>query len=204
MDAIRDASIGSCLAVPEFQFKKKRVQFLRLLLSGSPGISGVSTDQTRQVADAVLKQQDEKNTLAALETFAKDDKGFLSRIKGFFRSSSAEEGWQSASKRASSISNSEFLSDLRSIPIDHYLHEAAIDAEGTAYTLLTKQVDALVSRVNAQILSRQRKECDKQVQLKVDIEVAQEIQALWSNFVRQVKDVSSQHATSYVPVMSGL
>jgi hypothetical protein len=198
-DAIRDADIGSCLTAPEFQFKKKRVLFLRLLNSGSHGLS---TDQTLHVVDAVLKQQDERSTLAVLETFAKDDKGIISRIKGFFRSSSGEEGlWQSASKRASSISqtDSQFLSELSTIPVDHYLHEAAIDVEGTAYALLTMQVDALVSGIGWQILLTQKKECDKQVQREVDIEEAREVHTLWSRFVHQAKDVSALRSTSYVP-----
>ena len=208
-DAIRDADIGSYLTVPEFQFKKKRIIFLRLLNSGSHGMKGLNTDQTLHVADAVLQQQDERSTLAVLETVARDDKGIISRIKSFFRSSTGEEGlWQSASKSASSISqaDSQFLSELRTIPVDHYLHEAAIDVEGTAYALLTKQVDNLVSVISQQILSTQKRECDKRVQREVDVEESREVQIPWSNFVRQVKDVSTQRSTSYVPcgVWNGL
>ncbi|KAF8270147.1 hypothetical protein EI94DRAFT_1723596, partial [Lactarius quietus] len=195
MDAIRDANTESYLTVPEFQFKKKRLQFLRLLYLGSRGTTGVGTDQTLHVADAVLKQPDERSVLAVLETLAKDEKGILSRLRGFFRSTTGEEGlWLGASKRASSISDSEFLSDLRTIPVGHYLHEAVTDVQRVAYALLAKQVDTLVTGICRQILLIQKKECDKNVQREVEIEKAREVQILWSNFVRQVKDVTAQRS----------
>ena len=200
-DAIRNANsdIGTCLTVPEFQFKKKRVQFLRLLNSDSYSTTDLSADQTRHVTDTVLKQQDERSTLAVLETFAKDDKRIISRMRGIFRPSTGEEGlWQSASKSASTISDSQFLSELKAVPVDHFLHEAAIDVEGTAYALLTKQVDTVVSRVVRQIILMQKKECDKQVRREIDIEAAREAQIPWSNFVRLVKNKSKQRSTSYV------
>ncbi|KAI9455078.1 hypothetical protein BJY52DRAFT_1122217 [Lactarius psammicola] len=178
-DTIRGADIGSCLADPEFQFKKKRVLFLRLLESGSYGTAGLSTDQTRRVADAVLGQQDEKSVLAALETFAKDDKGMIARIKGYLRSSSGEEGlWQSASKRASSITDSQFLLELETVPVGGYPHDAVIDVETTARSFLADQVGDLVSRIGQNITSAQIIECDKQVQREVDIKMAREVQIL--------------------------
>ncbi|KAI9455148.1 hypothetical protein BJY52DRAFT_1427134 [Lactarius psammicola] len=200
-DDIRDADIGSCLTNPEFQLKKKRLLFLRLLYSGSHGTAGLSTDQTRCVADAVLGQQDERSILAALETFAKDEKGIFSRIKGFFRPSSGEEGlWQSASKRASSITDSQFLLDLETVPVDGYLHKVVTDVETTACAFLAKQVDDLVPKIGQNIISAQIIECDRQVQREVDIKKAGEVQILWSNFVRQIKNVSAQRSTSRATV----
>ncbi|KAI9455147.1 hypothetical protein BJY52DRAFT_1188514 [Lactarius psammicola] len=194
---IRGADFGKYLRASEFQFKKKRMMFLQLLNSDSQDGKGLSADLTRSVADAVLGQQDERSALAALETFGKDDKGIFSWLPNLFRSSRGKEGlWESASRRALSVSDSQFLSELETIPVDHYLHEAAIDAEGTAYTLLTKQIDTLVSGISRQILLTQKKECDKQVQREVDAEEAGEVQILWSKFVHQVKDVSTQRSTS--------
>ena len=202
MGAIRDADIERCLTASEFQFK--RVQFLRLLHSGSRGATDVSTDQTRHVADAVLRQQDERSILAILETFAKEERGILSRMRSFFRSSTGEEEmWLGASERASSISDSEFLLGLRTIPADNYLHEAAIDVEETAYTLLSKQVDTFVTGIGQQtILSIQKKECEKEVRRGTEIKEDGEVNILWSNFVRQVRDLSTQRSTSYVLVIS--
>jgi hypothetical protein len=157
-NAIRDADIESCLTIPEFQFKKKRIQLLRLLHSDSHRTAGVSTDQIWHVTDAILGQQDEGGILAVLETFAKDERRIISRMKVFLRSSTGEEElWLAASKSASSVSDSGFLSDLRTIPIDNYLHEAAIDAEEAAYAILTRQVDTLTAGiVRETILSTQK------------------------------------------------
>jgi hypothetical protein len=199
-NAIRDADIESCLTIPEFQFKKKRIQLLRLLHSDSHRTAGVSTDQIWHVTDAILGQQDEGGILAVLETFAKDERRIISRIKVFLRSSTGEEElWLAASKSASSVSDSGFLSDLRTIPIDNYLYEAAIDAEEAAYAILATQVDTLTAGiVRETILSTQRKQCDKQIQRENEIKRDGELKTLWSNFVRQVKDVSTQRSTPYV------
>lgn len=144
IDAI-DTDIRQCLTVSEFQFKKKHVIFLHLLHLGLRGTMGVSTDQTQQVTDAILREQDKRGILTVLETFAKDEKGILSWMRGIFRSSTGEEGlWLGASKQASLISDLKFLSDLRTIPINNYLDEAAMDMKETAYKILTKQVNSLV------------------------------------------------------------
>jgi hypothetical protein len=200
-DAIRYADIESSLEVPEFQFKKKRIQLLRLLQPGSRRTTGVSTDLIRHVADAVLRQQDEVGILTVLETFGVDERGILSRMTGFLRSSTGEEElWLTASKRASSLSDSEFLSDLRAIPVDNYLHEAASDLEEVAYAILARRVNILVAGVAREtILSIQSKQCDTQIQRENEIKEDGELKILWSNFVRQIKDVSMQRSTSYVP-----
>ena len=207
-DAIRDADIKSSLTAPDFQFKKKRVQLLRLLRSGSGRTVGASADLTQHVADDVLSQRDERGVLTVLETIAMDERGTLSRMKGFLRSLTGEEDlWKAASKRASSLSDSDFLSDLRTIPIDNYLHEAAVDAEDAAYAIFARQVDYLVAGVAREtILSTQKKQCDKQIQREKEIKEDEELKIWWSNFVRQVKVVSTQRSTSYVPcnVRNGL
>lgn len=207
-DAIRDADIGSSLRVPEFQFKKKRVQLLRLLHSGSRRTGGVSTDLIRHVADAVLRQQDERSILTVLETFEMDERGIWPWVKGVLRSSTGEEElWLAASKRASSLSDSEFLSDIRTIPVGNYLHQAATDVEEAAYAILARQADNLVAGVAREtILSTQKKQCDTQIQREKEIKEDEALKNLWSNFVRQVKDVSTWRSTSYVPcdVRNGL
>jgi len=197
-DNIRGADFGGCLKASEFQFKKKRMVFIRLLNSDLQDAKSLIEDLTRSVAD-VLGQQDERTTLAVLETLGKDDKGVLSRLRNLFRFSRGEEGlWESASRHALSVSDSQFLSELRTIPIDDYLHEAADDVEDTAYAFLAKQVDTLVSVISQQILFTQKNECDKQIQREVDTEEARAVQILWSKFVNQIKDVSTQRSTSYV------
>lgn len=106
--------------------------------------------------------------------------------------------WECASRDALSVSDSQFLSELKAIPVDHYLHEAVVEVEDTAYTFLTKLADASVSRIGQLILSMQKMECDKRVQREADSEEAREVQILWSELVHQIKDVSTQRSTSYV------
>ncbi|KAH9005511.1 hypothetical protein EDB86DRAFT_2795794, partial [Lactarius hatsudake] len=195
------AELGSCLRAPEFQFKKKRMTFLRLLNSDLQDRNGLSADLTRSVADAVLGKQDERSALAALEIFGKDNKGVFSWLPNLFRSRGKEGLWESASRHASSVPDSHFLSELKSTPVDHYLHEAAIGVEETAYALLTNQFQTLVSSVNQQILSTQRTECDRQVRREVGTEEVGEVQMLWSKFVHQVRDLSAQRSTSYVSIV---
>ncbi|KAH9021925.1 hypothetical protein EDB84DRAFT_517274 [Lactarius hengduanensis] len=144
------AELGSCLRAPEFQFKKKRMMFLRLLNSDLQDGNGPSADLTRSVADAVLGKQDERSALAALEKIGKDNKGVFSWLPNLFRSRpGGKEGlWESASRRALSVPDSQFLSELKTIAVDHYLHEAAIGVEETAYTLLTNQFQILVTPVS--------------------------------------------------------
>ncbi len=198
-DNIRGADFGGCLKASEFQFKKKRMMFFRLLNSDLEDAISLGADLTLSVADAVLSQQDEKSTLAVLETFGRDDNGILSRLRNLFRFSGSEERlWESASRRALSLSDSQFLSELKTNPVDDHLHEAAVDVEDSAYAFLTKQVDTLVSGISQRILLTQKRECYKQVQREVDTEEAQAVHILWSKFLHQIKDTSTQHSTPYV------
>ena len=198
---ISEAYLGGCLKkASEFQFKKKRIMFIRLLNSDSRDAKSLIVEFTQAVADAVLSQPDEKSTSTIIETFGKGDKGNLSLLQNLFRFSGGEDGlWESASRHASSVSDSRFLSELKTIPAGDYQQEAAIDVEDTAYSFLTEQVDTLVPGISMQILLTQKKECDKQVQREVDAGEARAVQILWSEFVHQIKDASTQRSTSYVP-----
>jgi hypothetical protein len=209
---VHGSDLAKCLKVPEFQFKKKRMMFVQLLdadykkaeesqdAKDSQDANGLSTDLTRSVADTVMRKQDEKSIVTYLETFKKVDKGIISRVLGFFRSSSEkEELWQSARDRTRTILDSQFLSELKDIPVEHYLHAAAIDVEEMAYDLLKKKVETAVSVISRQILSMRKTEREEQVKLEVEIDEDQEVQIEWSNFVHQVKEISTQRSKSYVP-----
>ncbi|KAH9171591.1 hypothetical protein EDB89DRAFT_1852099 [Lactarius sanguifluus] len=191
---ILEADFGECLKGSEFQFKKKRMMFFRLLGSDLQNAKSLSADLTRSVADAVLSQQDENSTLAILDTFENDGKGNLSRLRGLFRFSREEGLWENAKTHASSVSDSQFLSELQTIPIDDYLHDAAVDVEDTAYALFAERVEDLVSRIDQEIVA-QELECYEQIQREVDIEEARAVHVLWTKFLQQVKDLSIQHTT---------
>ncbi|KAH9059752.1 hypothetical protein EDB87DRAFT_1790917 [Lactarius vividus] len=191
---IREADFEGCLKGPGFQFKKKRMMFFRLLNSDLQNAKSLSADLTRSVADAVLSQQDESSALAVLDMFEKDDQGKLSRLRNLFRFSREEGLWENAKAHASSVSDSQFLSELQTIPADDYLHNAAVEVEDTAYALFTERVEALVSRIDQEILA-QTLECYEQIQREVDIEEARAVHSLWSKFLQQVKDLSKQRST---------
>ncbi|KAH9171595.1 hypothetical protein EDB89DRAFT_1906874 [Lactarius sanguifluus] len=191
---IREADFGECLKGSEFQFKKKRMMFFRLLDSDLQNAKSLSADLTRSVADAVLSQPDKSSTLAILDTFEKDDKGNLSRLRSLFRFSREEGLWENAETHASLVSDSQFLSELQTIPVDDYLRNAAVDVEDTAYALFTERVEALVSRIDQEILA-QKLESYEQIRREVDIEEARTVHVLWSKFLQQVKDLSIQRNT---------
>ncbi|KAH8977860.1 hypothetical protein EDB86DRAFT_3157188 [Lactarius hatsudake] len=191
---IREADFGECLKGSEFQFKKKRMMFFRLLDSDLQNAKSLSADLTRSVTDAVLSQQDENSASEILDTFENDDKGNLSRLRGLFRFSREEGLWENAKTHASSVSDSQFLSELRTIPVDDYLRDAAVDVEDTAYALFTERVEALVSRIDQELVA-QTLECYEQIQREVDIEEARAVHDLWSKFLQQVKDLSIQPTT---------
>ena len=108
--------------------------FLHILISNSQDGTGLSVDLTRSVADAVLGQQDEKGALAALEKIGRDDdKGIFAKASSLFGASRGKEGlWESACRRALSVSDLQFLSDLKNFPVDHDLYATAINIEETA------------------------------------------------------------------------
>ncbi|KAH9171589.1 hypothetical protein EDB89DRAFT_1906868 [Lactarius sanguifluus] len=214
---IYGADLGKCLKASEFQFKKRRMMFLRLLTLG-PGPQNAKdsqsakgsqdTEDSQNVKDAqdvkasegAADSENAKSRSADLAQKDKGlDKGLVSRILGFFRSSE-EELWQRARKRARLIPDSQFLSDIKAIPVGHYLHGALVDIEETAYDLLTKQVETSASAISRQFLSIQKKERETQVQLEVNIEEAAQAEIVWSKFVRQVEDISTQRSTSRTTV----
>ncbi len=195
---IRGADLGKCLKGTEFQFKKKRIMFLRLLKTDSQVAKSINADLARSVADAVLNQQDDESALAVLDKFRKDNKDIASLF------GRGEGGlWEKANERAKkSSSNSNFLVTLHNTPAGDDLHEAAVEAEEKAYALLRKEVDDSVSDISTKILSTQKGELDKHIQREVaelGSDEAREIQIPWSKFVRKVKDASTKHASSYVP-----
>jgi hypothetical protein len=89
-----------------------------------------------------------------------------------------EELWESASRHTLSISDLQLLSDLETLPVDHYLHGAAIDVEEIAYTFIAKQVDSVVSGISRQILSTQKKGVRQARSTRSGSEEAREVHSL--------------------------
>ncbi len=98
--------------------------FLQLLKSELQDAKSLSADVTRSVAVAVLSQKNERSILAVLEKFGKDLRKDDKRIASRF--SRGDEGlWESARKGARSTPDSQFLSEIKSIPANDDLHQAS-------------------------------------------------------------------------------
>ncbi|KAH8980307.1 hypothetical protein EDB92DRAFT_1937150 [Lactarius akahatsu] len=180
----------------DFQFKKERLLILYYLLEN---YEGLSASQTRSLGDAVLVGRDKQKTLGILKTFAKGEKGgWFSVPWGNKKSplSKEEAMWRSANNYATTISDSRFLAHIKTIPVNDFLHDAAVECEETAYDCLATQLDSLVSGISQQILSTQKDECDRQVQREVKSDEEKELKISRAEFVRQIEDLCRERSRS--------
>ena len=220
---IRAVNLGKGIRAPDFQFKKERILILHYLLMN---INGLDRDQIKSLADAVLIRRDMRTVLDLLKAFVKGDKsgasgGLLSSAKELFKNSlwMGDEGgsssrrivswgskstkltkeetlWRGANNFASSVSDSDFLMQLKTAVLDETLRDASAEAEETACAYLTTVVDNLVSGIGQQILSTQKGECDKQIQREVGSAEEKELGVLRSDFVHQIEDSTRQRSRS--------
>ena len=213
---VRAANLGKGIRAPEFQFKKERILILYNLLTN---INGLDRNQTRSLADAVLIRRDMRAILDLLKSFVKADKsgssgGLVNSAMEFVSSGSrrivswgSSRGtkptkedalWRGANNFAASVTDSDFLMQIKTAVLDECLRDAAAEAEETAYACLTMVVESLVSGIGQQILSTQKVECDKQIQREVGSAEEKELENLRSDFVHQIEDLTRQRSRSYV------
>ena len=197
---VRAANLGKGIRAPEFQFKKERILILHYLLMN---INGMDRDQIKSLADAVLIHRETRATLDLLKSFVKGDEGSSGSRRipswGNIAKPTREETlWRGARDFASSVPDSEFLTQLKTGVLDECLREATAEAEETAYVCLTAVVESLVSGIGQQILSMQKGECDKQIQREVGSAEERELGILRSDFVHQIEDLTRQRSRSYV------
>ena len=197
---MRSADLGRGIRAPEFQFKKERILILHYILERTKGLSG---SQIRSLADAVLDNRDKQTTLTLLKDMDKSISGFFFSWVPRSRLSKEEAMWRAASNYASQISDSRFLSDFKANVVSNCLVDAAVEAEGTAYTCLAKQIKSLVSGIHQQIFSSQKEECNKQAKREVKSEEDKELAVLRSGFVHQIEESSRERSRSCVPHTSG-
>ena len=153
------------------------------------------------MGDAVLVIRDKQKVLGLLKSFAKEERGnwFSVSWGGKKAVLSKEEAmWRNAHNYATSITDSRFFAYLKTIPDAHFLHDAAVECEETAYECLTTQLDSLVSGISQQILSIQKDGCDVQVQREVKSEEEKELKVSRAEFVRQIEDLCRERSNSYV------
>lgn len=206
---IRAANLEKGIKGTEFQFKKERILIFYYLLENTDGLSRA---QIRTLADAVLKHRDKQAVLGLLKVARKEDNDgasgsynkaarFVKSTLGITRSSrpSREEVmWRDANNFASSVSDSRFLLQLSTAPVDEYLHDVTADTEETAYVFLRKLIVSLVDGIGQQIFSIQKAECDKQIERETNTEQDKELGILRSELVHQVEDLSRERSRSYV------
>jgi hypothetical protein len=224
---VRAANIGKGIRASEFPSKKERILILHYLLMN---ISGLERDRIKALADAVLNRRDKRVILDLLKSSVKGDKsgasgGLLNSAKELFKISfgMGVEGssgsrvkntkltkedtlWNEAKNFSSSVSDSGFLSWLKTpdLDLDECLRDATAEAEETAYACLATAVESLVSGIGHQILSTQKGECDKQIQREVGSVGERELGTLRSDLVRQIEDSTRQRSQSYVHhILSG-
>ena len=201
--SIRAASLDKGIKGADFQSKKERMLILHYLFEN---YKGLNAKQTRSLSDAVLVSRDKQKALLLLKSFSKEEsRSLFSVILGGKRATLSKEEamWRNAHNYASSISDVRFLSYLTAIPTTSFMHDAAIQCEGSAYNCLTTQLESMVSGISQQILSIQKDGCDTQVQREVKSEEEKELKVSRAMFVQQVEDLCRERSRSCVIYSSG-
>ena len=196
---MRAANLDKGIKGPDFQSKKERTLILYNLLDN---LKGLKEEQIRSLADAILVKRDKQKALGLLKGLTKDDRRWYSVPWGGNRSlvSKEEAMWRNALNYSSTITDSSFLSHLKtkrqSIPVGDLAHHIAADCEKTAYECLTTQLDSLASGTSQQILSTQREELDRQVERELKSEADKELKTSRAEFVRRIEDLCRERSRS--------
>lgn len=167
---------------------------------------GLDAQLIRCLADAVIIGRDKQKTLDLLKSFARKDNEDLFPViwQGQKVMLSKEEAmWTSAGDHAASISDLRFLSIIKTISDNDFLHGAAVECEETAYNTLRAQLHSMVPGISQQILSIQKEQSEKKVQREVKNEVDKHLKASRFEFVHQVQDLCRKRSRSYVTFSSG-
>ena len=207
-DIIRAAKLENGIKGTEFQFRKERILILDHLLTN---VNGLDRDQTQTLMDAVLISPDMHTFIRLLKGAAKGDKSGASSTGGFLaleakerfttfgrHKMSKEEFLWRAAHNPVSVSDNDFLQQLKTATFDECLRDPAVKAEETAYACLRTQVDSLVAGFGHQILSMQKGACDRQIQREINVEEERELGSLRADFVRKIEDLTRQRSRSYV------
>ena len=195
LDAMSDANFDSGVKGPDFHFRKERLMMLLHLLKSYPKLN---SQQTLSLRDAVLNNKDNQKALKLLRSFANWK---ISWRAVFWKGKEAvlpneEAIWREASNYASSLTDSRFLSYVKTFPDANYLHNAAVKCEEAAYTCLRAQLDSLVTKISQKILLIQEEECNKQVTLEVKNDEEKELKVSRVKFIQKVEDLCRERPNS--------
>jgi hypothetical protein len=194
---ISAANFNKGIKGTDFQSKKERMLILYYFLES---YKGLKENQSQSLVDAVLDGKDKQKVLDLLKSFTKDEKSSRSSVKWDRRSSKPQEEtmWIKAHNYATTVSDSLFLSQAKTLPVgDSQLsHDIAVECEEAAYNYLKTQLDYLTSGISQQILSIQKDECDAQVQREVKSEEEKELKLSRAEFVRQIEELCRERSRS--------
>jgi hypothetical protein len=193
--SIRAAILDRGIKGTDFQLKKERMLILCYLIENFPGLDA---EQTRALGDAVRVGMDKQKTLGLLKSFGeRGQPGPSMTWRGEMAVISKEEAiWRSANNHAMSISDSSFLSFVKTIPVGNFSHDAADECEKAAYECLTTQLNSLVDGISQQILSIQKEECDMHVRREVKNEEEKELKVSRAIFVQNIENLCKRRPGS--------
>jgi hypothetical protein len=194
---MRAANLDKGIKGAEFQSKKERTLKLYYLLDNQKDLK---EEQIRSLIDAILVKRDKQKVLDLLKSFTKEDKPWYSVSWGSSKVSKEEAMWRNAHTYASTMTDSVFLSHLRTtrqlVPVGDFTHGIAVDCEKAAYECLATQLDSLASGISQQILSTQKEELDRQVKRELKNEEDKELKVSRAKFVRQIEDRCRERSRS--------
>ncbi|KAI9460718.1 hypothetical protein F5148DRAFT_1377366 [Russula earlei] len=204
-------ALGNDIKDSAFQSKKIRMVILYRLLDN---FEGLDASQICDLANAVLLRRSKETIFKLLKDFGQGDKGGNSsriwqvakaakdRVKNAVgmgegsKLTDEETMWKNANKYGSSLSDSDFLKQLRSNNVGEFLPDFIADVEETACACLKTQIDALVTGVGSQIFQSQQGACNGQLQREVSSTRDKELGHLRSEFVRRAEDLSRERTGS--------
>ena len=223
---VRAANLGKGIRASEFQSKKERILILHYLLMKISGLErdqiesladAVLNRWDKRVILDLLKTSVKGDKSGASGGFLNSAKEILKISFGMGDEGSSgsrltvpwggnkstkltkeDTLWNEAKNFSLSISDSDFLTQLKTADLDECLRDATAEAEETAYACLATGVESLVSGIGHQILSTQKGEFDKQIQREVGSVEERELGILRSDFVHQIEDSTRQRSQSYV------
>ena len=204
---MRAANLDKGIKGTDFQSKKERTLILYYLLNNQKDLK---EDQIRSLANAILVKKDKQKALGFLKSFTKEDKRWYSVSwsvgGGKPQVSKEEEMWRNALTAASKVSDSVFLSNLKtkiqSITAGDLARDIVALCEEAAYECLATQLDSLALGISQQILSTQKEELNRQVQRELKSEEDKELKASRTEFVRKIEDLCRDRSRSYVAYFS--
>ena len=180
----------------DFHFRKERLLISLHLLKSYPNLT---MQQTTMLCEAVLNNKDNRKALGFLRRFEKGKKPDWRVViwKGKETRLPKEEAmWRDANAYAMSLSDSRFLSYVKTFPTTNFLHDAAVKCEEAAYACLKTQLDSLVSAIKQNILLVQKEMWGKELRYGVDREVEEELEESRVEFVRKIEELWRERSKS--------